>query len=257
MRLIPLGSGSRGNATYVEFGATRLLVDAGLSARQLSQRLQALGLSPSSLDAILLSHEHEDHSRGAERFSKKYGVPLVCPLETLEAMDRSRSHFADHQPLRPAEPLVLGEVRIEPFAVPHDAVRPLGFVLHGEGLRVGIVTDLGHVTTLVRERIRGCNVVMIEFNHDDRMLQEGPYPWHLKQRVAGRLGHLSNREAADTLAEAADGSCRAVVLAHLSEKNNTPQLARGSALAALARAGASGVELRVAESASPTPEIRL
>ena len=143
------------------------------------------------------------------------------------------------------------------FPVPHDAARPLGFVIHGEGLRVGIATDLGHATTLVRERLRGCNVLMIEANHDDRMLQEGPYPWHLKQRVSGRLGHLSNHEAADVLAEAVDESCRCVVLAHLSEKNNTQELARRSAVAALKEWNRSAVEVRVAEATAPTAAVCL
>jgi phosphoribosyl 1,2-cyclic phosphodiesterase len=146
---------------------------------------------------------------------------------------------------------------VEPFPIPHDAARPVGFVLHGEGLRVGIATDLGHATTLVTERLRGCHVLMLEFNHDDRMLREGPYPWHLKQRVSSRLGHLSNREAAALLAETADDACGAVVLAHLSKKNNTPALARETASTALADRGCRRIEMRVASAKSPTPAVCL
>ncbi len=139
--------------------------------------------------------------------------------------------------------------------MPHDAADPLGFVLDADGARFGLVTDLGHVTPEVARRLRGCHVLMIESNHDDRMLQDGPYPWQLKQRVSGRLGHLSNREAAALLREAADGECRAVVLAHLSEKNNTHELARRSALAALAGGQGRRTEVHVAMAGGPTPAV--
>jgi len=257
MRLVPLGSGSTGNATLVEFEKTRLLVDAGLSARALGQRLLAAGVEPGSIDWILLSHEHGDHVRGVERFSALHRVPVLCSLATLEAMDCSRKHLAAWSPLPEAGRIDLGRVGIEPFPVPHDAARPVGFVLHGEGLRVGMATDLGHATTLVRERLRGCHVLMLESNHDDGMLLNGPYPWHLKQRVSGREGHLSNAEAAALLREVVDDACQAVVLAHLSEKNNRPALARDCAARALAGAGRHRVAMRVAAGRRATPAVRL
>jgi phosphoribosyl 1,2-cyclic phosphodiesterase len=232
VRLIPLGSGSKGNATLVELGSLRLLVDAGLSAKVLEERLSELSIEPGRIDAILLSHEHEDHARGVERFSRRHGTPVACSIETLEALDLSPIHLGSWIALG-SQPLDLGSVRVETFPVPHDAVRPVGFVLHGEGLRVGIVTDLGHVTRGVVERLRGCEILMLEFNHDDRMLREGAYPWSVKQRVSGRLGHLSNEEAGALLREIVDQRCRFAVLAHLSEQNNTPTLARRSATAAL------------------------
>jgi len=257
MRLIPLGSGSSGNATLVEFGSTRLLVDAGLSARALGQRLEAAGVAPASIDCILLSHEHGDHVRGVERFSRLHRTPVLSSLETLEAMDRSPDHFASWAPLPEAGRLELGGVAVEPFPVPHDAARPVGFVLHGEGLRIGVATDLGHATTLVRERLRGCHVLMLESNHDDALLLDGPYPWHLKQRVAGREGHLSNAAAAALLREVVDDACQAVVLAHLSVKNNRPALARKCAALALADAGRGRVAMRVAAARCATPAVRL
>lgn len=256
MRLLPLASGSRGNATLVEFGSTCLLVDAGISARELSRRLVAVGVAPGAIRAILLSHEHADHSRGAERFSRAHGVPVFSSFETLEAMDCSPAHFAAWHPLGP-EPFELADVRVEPFPVPHDAARPVGFVLHGAGRRVGIALDLGHATTLVVERLRGCDVLMIESNHDDRMLLDGPYPWSLKQRVSGRMGHLSNDEAAALLRATVSDACRAVVLAHLSEHNNRPALARQAAAAALASVGRGRVEMRVAVPGRPTPAVCL
>ncbi len=256
-RFAPLGSGSSGNATLVELGRTRLLIDAGLSARALRGRLESIGVAPRTIDAIVLSHEHHDHGGGAERFSRRHGVPVVCSVETLSAMDRSPSHFAEWIPLPQQRPLELGDVRVEAFPVPHDAVRPVGFVIHGEGLRIGLATDLGHATTLVVERLRGCNLLMIESNHDPAMLRDGPYPWQLKQRVGGRMGHLSNDEAASLLGQAVDDRCRAVVLAHLSQKNNTPDLARRTAAQALTRAGVKRVAMRVAAQRRPTPAILL
>lgn len=255
MRLIPLGSGSRGNAALVEFDSARLLVDAGLSARELASRLKAVGASPHEIDGILLSHEHQDHTRGAEIFSVKHGVPVVCSPETLEAMDRSPIHFASWMPLPEAGLLEIGPVRVEAFPVPHDAARPVGFVIAADGLRVGIATDLGHATTVVLERLRGCDVLMIESNHDPVLLRDGPYPWQLKQRVAGRMGHLSNAEAAALLKHTVNRSCRAVVLAHLSERNNTPELAARTAGRALVAAGLPQVAVRVAPPRSPGPAV--
>jgi phosphoribosyl 1,2-cyclic phosphodiesterase len=257
MRVLPLGSGSRGNATLAEFGRTRLLVDAGLSARELARRLERVGVAPSSIEAVLLSHEHEDHTRGAERFSRLHGVRVMCSVRTLEAMDRSPTHFAAWLPLAAGRREDVAGVEVDPFSVPHDAADPLGFVLGGEGRRFGIATDLGHVTTLVVERLRGCNVLMVESNHDDRMLLDGPYPWHLKQRVSGRLGHLSNREAATLLRETIDGECHAVVLAHLSETNNTHALARRSAAAAVATDRRRRPEIHVAVPGAPMAPVCL
>jgi len=171
-------------------------------------------------------------------------------------MDHSPAHFADWQALGSERPVDLGPLQVESFPVPHDAAQPLGFVLQGEGLRVGIATDLGHATTLVIERLRGCDVLMIESNHDDRMLRDGPYPWQLKQRVSGRLGHLSNREAAGLLDLTGDDGCRAVVLAHLSGKNNTPDLARRAARAVLA-VGDRKIDVRVAERDQPSAAVEL
>jgi phosphoribosyl 1,2-cyclic phosphodiesterase len=257
VRVVPLGSGSRGNATLVEFGSTRILVDAGLSARDLATRLQAVGVAPESVRCTLLSHEHQDHARGAERFSVRHRVPVVCAFETLEALNLSPIHLAKWHPFVPGQVFDLGDVVVDPFSVPHDAARPVGFVLRGEGVRIGIATDLGHATTLVVERLRGCNVLMVESNHDDRMLFDGPYPWHLKQRVGGTLGHLSNDEAASLVAAVADDDCRAVVLAHLSEKNNTTALARTASSTALGSAGRRRLEMRVARMSGPSVPVVL
>lgn len=255
VRVIPLGSGSSGNATLVEMGRFRWLVDAGLAPRALAERLRAVGVEPRSLCGILLSHEHHDHAKGVEVFSRAHGVLVVSAVETLEALNLSPRHLGAFEPLSPGRRIEFGDVEVDPFPVPHDAACPVGFALSWRGVRVGIATDLGQATSLVVERLRGCQVLVVEANHDDRMLLEGPYPWHLKQRVGGRLGHLSNEEAAALLVRTAGPDCRAIVLAHLSEQNNTPALASGAASTALARAGLGRLDVRVAERRRPSAAV--
>ena len=257
VRVIPLGSGSSGNATLVTFGPRRFLVDAGLSARDLTARLEAVGVAPGLLTAILLSHEHHDHARGLERFAVKHGVPVFTTPETLAALNLAPRHVGAWHPFEPGVPFDAYGVKVDPFMVPHDAINPVGFVLEAEGFRVGIATDLGHATTLVVERLRGCHVFVVEANHDDDMLVRGPYPWALKQRIGGRLGHLSNTEAATLLAATADANCQAVILAHLSESNNTAAKARQAVSSALAAAGRSRYAMRVAERRRPSPAVEI
>ncbi len=253
-RMIPLGSGSRGNATLLEFESTRLMIDAGLSARDLGNRLQAVGVEPASITAILLTHEHHDHVRGAERFSKLHKVPIAATRDTLTALKMSELHFHGWIPLAPG---ASGHghdfegVTATPFPVSHDAADPVGYVLEQDGARVAIVTDLGVPTALVVERLKGCRVVMIESNHDAAMLRAGPYPWHLKQRVGSRLGHLSNDEAAAILSMAVGSECHGVILAHLSEKNNSDRLALETAKNAVDRSARSRIEWRVAGQKEP------
>lgn len=257
VRVVPLGSGSSGNATLVAFGETRLLVDAGLSARELGVRLEGVGVAPRQLTAILLTHEHHDHARGLERFAVKHGVPVFTTPEALAALNLAPRHLPAWHPFEPGLPFDAGGITVEPFSVPHDAVNPVGFVLTCSGVRVGIATDLGHATTLVVERLRGCHVLVVEANHDDGMLLGGPYPWALKQRIGGRLGHLSNEESASLLAAVADDDCQAVILAHLSERNNTAAKARQAVASALARSGRTRYAMRVAEARTPTPAVEI
>lgn len=241
----------------VEFGARRLLIDAGLSARELTLRLAKAGVAGSQLTAILLSHEHHDHARGLERFAFKHRVPVFTTPEALAALNLAPRHVGAWHPFEPGVRFDAFGVAVDPFTLPHDAVNPVGFVLEAQGVRVGIAVDLGHATTLVVERLRGCHVLVVEANHDDGMLTRGPYPWALKQRIGGRLGHLSNDEAASLVAAAADDDCQAVILAHLSESNNTAALARQTVADALARAGRSRFMMRVAERRGPTPAVEI
>jgi phosphoribosyl 1,2-cyclic phosphodiesterase len=246
VRFAPLASGSKGNSTLVEFGDTRVLVDAGLATGELCARLAALGVEPGDIDAVLLSHEHQDHVRGAQKFSMKFGVPVAASWQTLEAMDRSPQAFAGWIDLPAGGEVRVREVTVRSFPVPHDAAAPVGFVLAANGERVGIATDLGHATPQIVERLMGCDLLMLESNHDSLLLRDGPYPWRLKERVSGPSGHLSNAETGSLIKHTVDRRCRCVVLAHISEKNNTPELARASARRALRAGGRDDVELRVA-----------
>ncbi len=231
LRFASLGSGSRGNATLIEAGATRVLVDCGFSLAETRRRLARLALTPADLDAILVTHEHGDHVRGVERLARAAGCPVWCtpgtsaalgePFATVEAR-----FFSSHAPFR------IGTLDVAPVPVPHDAREPAQFVFGYGGRRLGVLTDLGQVTEHVLRCFQGCDALVLETNHDEDMLWNGRYPPVLKQRVGGRFGHLSNRQAAAFLAAAAPERLQCLVVAHLSEKNNRPNLA----VAAISRA---------------------
>ncbi len=227
-----LGSGSSGNATLVSDGKTRILVDVGLSGRETARRLRECGVSPERISAIVLSHEHGDHSRGLGPFARDLDVPVFITDPALRAsgllLEPGRRQCIDS-----SAPFDINGILFTPFAVPHDASDPIAFTIEHNGVKFAIVVDLGCLTTLVTERLRECDCIVLESNHDLRMLQVGPYPWALKQRVMSRLGHLSNDSVARFLANDFDGRARHVILAHLSKKNNLPDLALDSARRAL------------------------
>lgn len=252
-----LGSGSAGNATLVRRGGRALLLDAGLSARQLERRLAACGQDPKEIDALVISHEHSDHVKGASVFSRRHRVPVHGSPESREAAGRHLEELYGFEPLEAGQELDLGALRLRPFPVPHDAVCTYGFVVEGGGLRAGYATDLGHVNGLVRERLRGAHLLVLEMNHDPLMLREGPYPWPVKQRVLSRHGHLSNEAAAAALPELVGEETRAVFLAHISETNNDPDLVLSTASQALAeeRVARPGLELFVARQDRPSPTV--
>lgn len=231
MRICQLASGSKGNAIYIESDTTRVLIDAGLSARELTRRLEGIGVAAQDLDAIVVSHEHRDHCLGAGPLCRRYSLPLYCLPQTFEALPSIGR--VDYCALDAGECLRVGDVEVEAFPVTHDAVAPVGFVLSAGGVRVGIATDLGVVTRLVLDRLQRCQVLVLETNHDEQMLHDGPYPWHLKQRVRGRHGHLSNHQSAELLQELLWPELKAIFMAHMSETNNTEELARESILGAL------------------------
>lgn len=286
MRMTVLASGSKGNSTVIASSTTRILVDAGLSCRELMKRMKAAGQDPASLDAILITHEHQDHVQGLAVTARRLGIPVYLTEPTHRAWvrwltPRKRITYAEWLEQRRAQaaaavmepdqeekeaaeealsegkdgagetaerdpawiPAVeyfqsgngfrIGDIAVTPFTIPHDAVDPVGFVFEAEGVRVGMATDLGYLPSNLNMHLRGCDVLMLESNHDLDMLRDGPYPWAVKQRVMSRVGHLSNDAAAEFLAKSYDGHATYVVLAHLSESNNLPELARMAAESAL------------------------
>lgn len=293
VRMTVLASGSRGNSTVVSSTRTRILVDAGVSCRELFKRMQAAGEDPCTLDAILVTHEHQDHVQGLTVTARKLGIPVyftegthrawvrwVTPrkrmtyaewlaerkqqadaraaaavnppavhsqIEDQEAFEEEQESIAAETAKSRPDPAALpgveyftageafsiGDIAVTPFTIPHDAADPVGFVFEAEGIRIGLATDLGYIPAHAAMRLRRCDILMIESNHDLDMLRDGPYPWSVKQRVMSRVGHLSNNAAAEFLEKGYDGHAEYVILAHLSESNNLPELARVAAEYAL------------------------
>lgn len=269
MRVAILGSGSGGNSVVVESQGRRILLDAGFSCRQIEKRLEALDAPDSdkdlaSVEALLLTHEHSDHCRGAAVFLKRHQVPVYATDGTFAALSRSRA-FRKVEPVtrtvRSGEPFDIAGTdpifHVEAFGVPHDANEPVGFVIEdAAGCRVGLVADLGSRTQLAWGRLRDLDCLLIETNHDLSLLRSGPYPWHLKQRIASRHGHLSNADASLGLPELVDDRLRAVVLYHLSETNNRPEVAAEAIGETLDRLG-SAAEVSVTRQNEITPWIEI
>jgi phosphoribosyl 1,2-cyclic phosphodiesterase len=294
VRFTVLASGSRGNATVVSGGRTRILVDCGLSCRELFRRMKLVDEEPETLDAILISHEHSDHVGGVTVTARKLGIPVYFTEGTHRAwmrwlqprrqmtyaqwLEQMRKQAAERQaeavdpaeegepdesdlveaagPIEPTEPteptpakdpawlpavefftagelFEIGDIQISPFTTPHDAADPVGFVFGTEGVRMGFATDLGYISPNVKAQLQELDLLLLESNHDLEMLKDGPYPWAVKQRVMSRVGHLSNEAAAGFLEDGYDGQAAYVILAHLSESNNLPELARVTAERAL------------------------
>lgn len=301
VRFTVLASGSKGNSTIVTGGHTRILVDAGLSCRELFRRMKLAGEDPATLDALLITHEHQDHVNGVAVTARKLGIPVyfteathrawmrwltprkrmtyaewmedcrrqaearqaeaAAPVETCECDDADSTEDinvaagADEVPgvsasaveeakkdptwlpaveyFEAGKPFQIGDIAVSPFTIPHDASDPVGFVFEAEGVRMAVATDLGYVPPNVKAQLRRLDLLMLESNHDLEMLRDGPYPWSVKQRVLSRVGHLSNEATADFLESSYDGQASYVVLGHLSESNNLPELARVAAERAL------------------------
>ncbi len=254
LRLVVLGSGSQGNAVVIEAGGRRLLVDAGFSAREIRRRLARVGLGFADLDAVVLTHEHLDHVRGLERLCRKRPVPVYATAGTVGGMTLRPEVAALVRCCRSGVPFEAAGFVVELFTVPHDAREPVGVVVEdpGGGGRVGLVADLGCRSRLAWARLAGVHALILEANHDLEMLRNGPYPWSLKQRVAGRHGHLSNADAAEGLSELVHRDLSHVVLYHLSQVNNLPALAAAVVGEELARLRARAA-LTVSGQLEPTP----
>jgi phosphoribosyl 1,2-cyclic phosphodiesterase len=235
-----LASGSRGNAALVESARARILVDAGVSCREIFKRLKAIGQDPRMLSAILITHEHVDHVQGLATLAKKVDAPVFITEATHQSWLRmvrhqtgSRAHIRKLEIFAAGHSLSICDVTVTPFTIPHDAIDPVGFAFRAAGTKIAIVTDLGYLPASVRDHLRGSDVLVIESNHDVEMLRIGPYPWSVKQRVMSRVGHLSNESLAEFFAGDYDGGASYIVLAHLSEQNNHPEIARRAAEKAL------------------------
>ncbi len=240
MQCTVLASGSRGNCTLISSGRTRLLVDAGLSCKETFRRLKLCGEDPRLLSAILVSHEHSDHVAGVRVLAKKLKVPVFMTGATYQVWARwvrdefdGPVHLDRLEFFQAGRSFQVGDIEVRPFTIPHDAADPVAFTFRGEGVKVGIVTDLGYMPASVRDHISGCDGLVIESNHDLEMLRGGPYPWSVKQRVMSRVGHLSNEALADFIVNDYDGNAAFLVLAHLSEQNNHPEIARRAVQLAL------------------------
>ncbi|MGH9839503.1 MAG: MBL fold metallo-hydrolase [Blastocatellia bacterium] len=236
MRICILGSGSTGNATLIVAGETRVLVDCGLSARETLKRLQAVGEDPSRLDAIVITHEHSDHVRGLPQLSKLLDVPVYISSAALDAcnLGERATLVRRGEAIGPAQDFEIGSLRFHSFEVPHDAADPMAFTIEADGVKMGIAVDLGHINQLAADRFRGCDLLIIEANHEIEMLRACTfYPWSLKQRIMSRQGHTSNDEMARFLREDFDGKAEYIVLAHLSRNTNDPNIAHLAAVQAL------------------------
>jgi phosphoribosyl 1,2-cyclic phosphodiesterase len=291
VRFTVLASGSKGNSTVLSGGRTRILVDCGLSCRELFRRMKLMDEEPETLDAILITHEHSDHVNGVAVTARKLGIPVYFTEGTHRAwmrwisprrqmtykqwLEQIRKQAAERQaeaeatadegepdendlsedaeapepvaPVKakdpswlpaveyfaPGEPFEIGDISISPFTTPHDAADPCGFVFSVEGVRIGFATDLGYISPNVKAQLKNLDLLLLESNHDLEMLRDGPYPWSVKQRVLSRVGHLSNEAAAGFLEDDYDGQAAYIILAHLSESNNLPELARVTAERAL------------------------
>ena len=257
--LTMLGSGSAGNSALVATDHCRLLVDGGLSARQLVLRLALCGIGPDELDGVLLTHEHGDHVCGLEVLCRKCEVPIYCNALTAEAVRFcSLGEHRNWRVFRTGSSFSICDITVESFPVPHDAVEPVGYTFHAGRSALGYVTDLGHATRLTIERLRQVETLVIETNHDEKMLQKDPHrPWPVKQRIQSRHGHLSNAAAASVVGQLLSGKLARVVLGHLSRDCNLPELASAAVRAELEKNGRSEIEIFCATQSEISPRFTI
>jgi phosphoribosyl 1,2-cyclic phosphodiesterase len=256
VRLTILGSGSAGNCAYVETEQARILIDAGFSLRQIRKRLATIGRVPENLTGVLVTHEHSDHVQGLARLSDQLQIPIYCNRPTCEAIEYQLQTKLGCRLFTTGASFELGDVVVETFTVPHDAQDPVGFLLQTAAGNIGFLTDLGHATKLVLERVRRAHVLVLESNHDVKLLQDCPHrPWSLKQRILSRHGHLSNEAAADAAEQIMSADLRHLYLGHLSGECNRPEMAYGVMQQRLQKIGASHVRLELTTQKVPCPSL--
>jgi phosphoribosyl 1,2-cyclic phosphodiesterase len=249
VRMTVLASGSRGNTAVLSSSGTSILIDAGISCRETLRRMRGAGEDPAQLSALVITHEHSDHVSGLGVLARKLKIPVYITGHTHQEWQRwvrgpatkqtalyeddDKAHLDRCEHFRAGERFTIGDIEVLPFTIPHDAADPVGFVFCTEGIKIGMATDLGYMPASVKMHLRGCDALVLESNHDLEMLRGGPYPWSVKQRVMSRVGHLSNDSLAEFFSTDYDGGAAFLVLAHLSEANNHPELARQAAERAL------------------------
>lgn len=253
-----LGSGSAGNCAYLETSQARVLVDAGFSLRQIRKRLATIGRTPENLTAIFVTHEHSDHIQGLAQLGQKLRIPIYCNRPTKEAIEYQLQSKLECRLFSTGAAFDLEDLSVETFSIPHDAQDPVGFLLKTAHGNIGFLTDLGHATKLALERVRRANVLVLESNHDVKLLQDCPHrPWSLKQRILGRHGHLSNEAAADAAEQIMSADLRHLYLGHLSRECNRPQLAFEVMSRRMEKIGAGHVRLELTAQAVPCPTLAL
>ena len=258
VRLTILASGSSGNSAYLETDEARLLIDAGLSARQVRQRLLGIGRTPEKLSGILITHEHADHIQGLGILAAKLQIPIYCNRLTKEAIELEFGTRLDFRLFSTGGSFPVGDVQVDTFTVPHDAYDPVGFLIHTAAGNIGFLTDLGHATKLVIERVREANVLLLEANHDLKLLQEdSTRPWSVKQRIVSRHGHLSNEAAADVAGQVLSADLRHLYLGHLSGDCNRPELAQRVVSDRLLQLGGTHVRVETALQHAARPTLAL
>lgn len=256
VQLTILGSGSGGNCAYIETDESRILIDAGFSGRQIRQRLAQIGRSPESLTGILITHEHSDHIQGLLALCAKLQVPVYCNRLTKEAIEQQLQSPLNSRIFTTGASFELGDVTVDTFSVPHDASDPVGFLIRTDAANVGILTDLGHATKLVIERVRQANILLLETNHDMKLLQDDmKRPWSVKQRILSRHGHLSNDAAADVAAQLVSAELLHLYLGHLSRDCNRPELAHRIVTERLHKIGAHHVKVESTSQDACSPTI--
>ena len=258
IQMAVLGSGSSGNATLIQCGSTRILVDAGLSAKQLVLRLDALGISADDLDGILITHEHSDHARGVDVLLRKRSIPVYANLFTREALEDKMKSDVPWKVFRNGQSFELGELEISAFTIPHDAADPVGFTIQGQNIKLSMISDAGHITKLIRENLRGSHGIYIEANYDKALLErDTKRPWSTKQRIAGHHGHLSNEQTAEFLEEIACENLKQVMLCHLSADCNCPKIAVDAVTQVFAKRNLTQVTVHCSHQDEVSPWIQI
>ncbi len=227
VKFCTLASGSSGNSTFIGTEHTKILIDAGLSGKRITESLSSLKVMGEAIDALFITHEHIDHIKGAGVLSRKFDIPIYATQGTWQAMENQIGKIApkNKQFVYTGEQCVINDICLKPFSIPHDAAEPVGYTIAAQNHKVTLATDLGHITEEIREQLTDSEILLLEANHDEEMVKCGCYPWALKQRILGEQGHISNRTAGNLLCEIMSAKLKYVFLAHLSDENNHPHLA--------------------------------